>query len=142
MIQHKFVAKALEWEWNIVFFGTFHLTGEFVLNGGHPPIPGDVLIANKPFEPSTNLHFADGVFVGGTLPQLTIRIPGEANQTFHPTMWSQWDGALIFFRSESQLDPKSTQEIAIRFTEDGEDPPFIRLHRSLPTPPSGDLKQI
>lgn len=142
MIQHKFVAKAFEWEWNVIFFGTFHLIGEFALNGSHSAVPGDVLIANKPDEPSTSLHFADGVFVGGARPQLTIGSSGVANQTFHPTMWAQWDGALIFFRSELELDPRSTQEVAIRFTEDGEDPPFIRLHRSLSTTPSDDPKQI
>jgi hypothetical protein len=141
MVQHKFIAKAFEWEWNVVFFGTFHLIGEFVLNGGQAGVPGDVLIGNKPDEPS-DLQFADGLFVGGARPRLTIRIPSVGNQTFHPTMWAQWDGALIFFRSESQLDPKSAQEIAIHFTEDGEDPPFIRLHRSLSTPPSDDPKQI
>jgi len=141
MVQHKFIAKAFEWEWNVVFFGTFHLIGEFVLNGGQAGVPGDVLIANKPDEPS-DLQFADGLFVGGARPRLTIRIPSVGNQTFHPSMWAQWDGAIIFFRSESQLDPKSAQEIAIHLTEDGEDPPFIRFYRSLSTPPSDDPKQI
>src|SRR5262249_41262860 len=119
----------------------FHLIGEFVLNGGPAGVPGDVLIANKPDEPS-DLQFADGLFVGGARPRLTIRIPSVGNQTFHPSMWAQWDGALISFRSESQLEPKSVQEIAIHLTEDGEDPPFIRFHRSLSTPPSDDPKQI
>jgi hypothetical protein len=117
MIQHKFVAKMFEWEWNIVLFGTMHLIGEFVLSG-RAPIPGDVLIGNKPADPSTDLHFADGQFIGGTRPQLSVRIPAEANQIFHPTMWAQWDGAIIFFRTQSELDPTSTDPVSVHFTED------------------------
>jgi hypothetical protein len=141
MAQHTFLAKTLEWEWNIILFGAQHLIGEFGLNGAPPSIPGDVLMGNKPADPSATLHFANGEFMGGARPKLIIRIPVEVNQTFHQTMWAQWDGAIIFFRTGEELDPESTERVPVTFTE-GTDMPFMRFNRSLSATPSDDPNQL